>query len=103
ASAPGEQDWRRSPEVTADDPAEAQPRRSRRWRPLRLIALGVLALLAPVGWSYGHALTARGTDSWSVRSVEWLREHGGGGVVNSVERWWYLHHQPPKGGAPAAV
>ena len=54
-------------------------------------------------WSYGHVLTASSTDGVGVRSVEWLRSHGGAGLVNTVERWWYTHHQPPKGGAPAAV
>src|SRR5207253_6805992 len=44
-----------------------------------------------------------GTDGVGVRSVEWLRDHGGNGVVSAVERWWYSHHPPPKGGPPPAV
>jgi hypothetical protein len=52
------------------------------------------------GSSYGHALTAPGSDSLGARSVEWVRGHGGASLVNWVEREWYGHHQPPKGGAP---
>ncbi|MBV8160850.1 MAG: phosphodiester glycosidase family protein [Acidimicrobiia bacterium] len=59
--------------------------------------------LSVAGWSYIHALTAPGTDGVGVRSVEWLRDHGGNGIVSTVERWWYAHHQPPKGGPPPAV
>jgi len=81
---------------------EGGPER-RRWSVTRIVLAVLLACLIPVGWSYGHALTARGTDSLGVRSVEWLRDHGGGGVVSTVERWWYSHHQPRKGGPPAAV
>ena len=53
------------------------------------------------GWSYAHALTAPGTDPWTVRSVEWIRDHGGAGIVNRVEHWWYTNHPPPVGGKPA--
>jgi hypothetical protein len=63
----------------------------------------VVVFLVVAGWSYVHALTAPGTDSVGVRSVEWLRDHGANGVVNTVERWWYSHHQPKKGGPPPAV
>lgn len=53
-----------------------------------------------VGWSYAQALRAPGTDPWTIRSVEWIRDHGGGGIVNRVEHWWYANHLPPKGGKP---
>jgi hypothetical protein len=46
-------------------------------------------VLVPVGWSYGQALTGRGTDSVAVRSVEWLRQHVGARIVSFGERWWY--------------
>jgi hypothetical protein len=76
-------------------------RRSRRHKIiLRLFALALVVLMIPVGWSYVSALTAPGTDPVSVRSVEWIRDHGGGGIVNRVERWWYTNHPPPVGGKP---
>jgi hypothetical protein len=35
-----------------------------------------------------------------VRSVEWIRDHGGSHLVAWVETEWYSHHPPPKGGVP---
>ena len=58
-------------------------------------------LMIGAGWSYAHALTAPGTDPWTVRSVEWISDHGGRGIVNRVEHWWYTNHPPPVGGKPA--
>ncbi len=91
-----------APPVVEPEPQETQNRSPTRWiwRGV-LAAFGAVLLIA--GWSYVHALTAPGTDSASVRSIEWLRDHGGSGVVNAVERWWYSHHQPKKGGPPPAV
>jgi len=83
------------------DRASGDPRR--RWLGRRGAAVAVAVVLVPVGWSYGQALTARGTDSVALRSVEWLRDHGGAGIVSSGERWWYSHHQPRTGGGPAAI
>ncbi len=60
----------------------------------------LVASMALTGWSYGHALTAPGSDSLGARSVEWVRQHGGPSLVNWIERQWYGHHQPPKGGSP---
>src|SRR5438270_8525682 len=54
---------------------DGEPER-RGWSVRRIVLAVLLACLIPVGWSYGHALTARGTDSLGVRSVEWLRDHG---------------------------
>lgn len=60
-----------------------------------VIALGVTA-----GWSYYRTLAAPGTDPWSVRSVEWLKDHGMSGVVTSIEHSWYTNNPPPVGGQP---
>lgn len=60
----------------------------------------VAALLIPTGWSYAGALTAPGNDSWSIRSVEWVRQHHGRGLVNAIENYWYSHHRPKAGGKP---
>ncbi len=50
--------------------------------------------------SYVGALTFPGDASWQVRTVEWVRDHGGGGLVDVAENWWYAHNRP-KGAAPA--
>jgi hypothetical protein len=84
-----------TPEHTA--PVKAR----RRWQLIRRgVALAMVALLIPTGWSYARALTAPGTDPWTARSVEWLRDHGMNGVVNTVEHWWFSSHAPPVGGKP---
>ena len=78
-------------------------RHRRRWlrRNLRWIALALVIMLAPVGWSYGRALTAPGNENWSTRTVEWIKHHGGRGLVIAIEDWWYSHHKPPVGGEPS--
>jgi hypothetical protein len=75
---------------------------SRRGRTVRRALLVLLVVVAiPTGWSYGRAMAKPSTDALSVRSVEWLRDHGGSGLVASTERFWYTHHAPPKGGVPS--
>ena len=73
--------------------------RRRKW----WIAGALAILLTPVVWSYASFLARPGTDGWRVRSVEWVRDHGGAGFVNATEHWWYSHHQPPKGGKPSSI
>ncbi len=76
----------------------AGPGRRRVW--LRRIACLVVLPLILVGWSYGHALTVPGGGSAGIRTVEWIRDHGGSGLVAGMENLWYSHHAPPKGGKP---
>lgn len=69
-------------------------------------ALVVVLVMAVggVGWTYVQALTDPGAASWQVRTVDWVREHGGAPLVNAAENWWYTHNAP--GGAvpaPGAV
>lgn len=67
----------------------------------RVIGLATVLLLAPVVWSYGRTLAAAGSENWSTRSVEWIKNHGGRGLVVHIESWWYSHHKPPVGGEPS--
>jgi hypothetical protein len=84
-------------EITAAPPPEA-PRRRR----VRIAVLGLLGgLLVPVGVSYAHALTFPGEASVAVRTVDWVRDHGGGPVVDLAENWWYSR-PPSASAAPAA-
>jgi hypothetical protein len=46
--------------------------------------------------SYGQALVYPGEAPLSVRSVTWLRDHGGSPIVDAVENWWYTRDPPPK-------
>ncbi|MGH3320323.1 MAG: phosphodiester glycosidase family protein [Streptosporangiaceae bacterium] len=61
--------------------------------------LTALALIT-VSWSYGHALAAPGSVGVGVRTVEWVRNHGGALPVSWAEDVWYRLHAPPKGGNP---
>lgn len=60
----------------------------------------LVVLVVPTA-SYVRALVAPGEADWQVRTVEWVRDHGGGPVVDTVENWWYAHNRPT-GVAPAA-
>lgn len=92
---------RRSPRSRSPRSRPRSPRR-KFWR--RRLLLLVLVLAVPVGWSYGHALTAPGGAGLGpgVRTVEWLRGHGGASVVGWTEELWYSWHQPAVGGRPGA-
>ena len=63
--------------------------RRRRTRRTAVVALTVAALIMTgvAGASYGRALATPGEASWSVRTVDWLRDHGFGGLINTVENW----------------
>jgi hypothetical protein len=89
----------------ARDAARAERRaRTTRARWIRRgIAIAVVVLLIPVGVSYVHALQRPGTDSLGIRTVEWIRDHGGNGVVNTIERWWYTNNPPAVGGRPDRI
>jgi hypothetical protein len=90
---------RRERRKTKADARTTQKKRKRRII-RRVIVIALIAFLIPTGWSYYRALSAPGTDPWTVRSVEWLKDHGLNGAVNWFEHWWYTHHTPPVGGKP---
>lgn len=72
-----------------------RPRRPR-WR---WVALAAAALLALPVVSYVRALTYPGSADWQVRSVEWVRDHGGSGLVDAIENWRYRTPPPSHGSA----
>ncbi|WP_433038360.1 hypothetical protein [Actinomycetospora sp. CA-053990] len=74
-------------------------RRPRRPSRLVIVATVLALLLVPVEFSYGRALAAPGSAPVSVRTVEWLRDHGAGPVVDLVEYWVYSRNRPT-GAAP---
>jgi hypothetical protein len=69
----------------------------------RGIAIAIVLLLIPVGIDYVDYLNKPGSDTLSVRTVEWIRDNGGNGIVNTIERWWYTNNPPPTGGTPDAI
>jgi hypothetical protein len=81
-----------------------RPRRSKRAKWIRrVVALVIVVLLVPVAVSYVDYVQRPGSDTLSVRTVEWIRDHGGNGIVNTIERWWYTNNPPPTGGKPSAI
>src|SRR4029077_8760684 len=58
----------------------------------RGIAIAVVLLLIPVAVDYVDYLNKPGSDTISVRTVEWIRDNGGNGIVNTIERWWYTNN-----------
>src|SRR5258708_31584556 len=82
---------------TTSEPTNAATAR-RRWQLIRRgVAVAMVTLLIPTGWSYARALTAPGTDPWTARSVEWLRDHGMDGVAKTLERRWVTSPAPAVG------
>jgi hypothetical protein len=80
-----------------------KPRSTRaRWI-RRGIAIVVVLALIPVAIDYVDYINKPGSDTISVRTVEWIRDNGGNGIVNTIERWWYTNNPPPTGGKPAAI
>lgn len=63
----------------------------------RAVAI-VLILLAPVLYSYVSTMVQPSSLPLGVRSVEWVRAHGGAWLVNDVERFYYARKAPKPGG-----
>ena len=74
-----------------------------RHRRVRLVAaVVVLALLAPVVYSYTTTMMQPSSLPLWPRSVEWLRVHHGNWLVDEVEHYYYSWKAPKKGGPQLA-
>jgi hypothetical protein len=62
-----------------------------------MLAAVVISLI-PASISYLKAVTGTYNVSWTIQSVEWLRNHGANGLVSQVEDWYYSLTAPAKGG-----
>jgi hypothetical protein len=76
-------------------PRPPRPRKVRR----RAVGVGLALVLIVPGISYAQALTYPGSATWQMRSVEWVRDHGGSGLVDRIENWYYTANRPT--GSPA--
>ncbi len=66
---------------------------------LRRIALvAALVALTPAAFSFLSTMSEPSNSSFSIRSVEWLRDHGAAGLVAQVESVYYSLTAPSKGG-----
>ena len=64
----------------------------------RIALLAAVLLLVPAVFSYVGTMTEPSNSSLSIRSVEWLRNHGAAGLVSNVESIYYSLTAPSKGG-----
>ncbi|HEU0316202.1 MAG TPA: hypothetical protein VFR49_02665, partial [Solirubrobacteraceae bacterium] len=64
----------------------------------RVAAVAATLVLAAGLMSYALAMTQPSNSSVAVRSVEWLRDHGGAGLVSRVESVFYSLTAPSTGG-----
>lgn len=64
----------------------------------RIAVIACLLVLVPAAVSYVSSMTRRSNTTLSIRSVEWLRDHGGRSLVSDVERLYYSLTAPSKGG-----
>ena len=71
---------------------------SRASRPRRMALVAALVALLPGLVSYRNAMAQPSNSSIGVRSVEWLRDHGGAGLVSQIEAAYYSFNAPSKGG-----
>jgi len=79
--------------------ARRTERRLRRRRVYRRRALAIFViLLVPVFYSYISTMAQPSSLPLGVRSVEWVRSHGGAWFVNDVERAYYSWKAPKPGG-----
>ena len=69
-----------------------------RLRPRRVVALVLVALLAPAIYSYTTTMLKPSSLPLWPRSVEWLRAHHGNWLVDEVEHYYYTWKAPKKGG-----
>ena len=74
----------------------------RRGRLRWIVAVALLALIAPVVYSYTATMMKPSSLPLWPRSVEWLRAHHGNWLVDEVEHYYYSWKAPKKGG-PALV
>lgn len=75
----------------------------RRRRVRRFVALAIALILIGPAISYARALTAPGSATWQMRTVDWIRTQHGNALVNGVENWWYTRHKPAAGPPDAAT
>jgi hypothetical protein len=57
-----------------------------------------LLVLVPALASFANTMLEPSNSSFSIRSVEWLREHGASSLVDKVESIYYSLSAPSKGG-----
>ncbi len=77
------------------------PPRLNPWRRARRVATIALIMgLVPISFSYIGALSGPSNSSFTIRSFEWLRDHGAAQIASQIESVYYSLTAPATGGAP---
>jgi hypothetical protein len=77
----------------------APPPRLRPLERARRIAWIALAIcMVPIATSYLTTMAGPSNSSFTIRSVEWLRDHGGAGLASTLEGIYYSWNAPSTGG-----
>ena len=64
----------------------------------RVLWLTIAICLAPIAISYGTTMAGPSNSSFTIRTFEWLRDHGGAGIATTIEGWYYSMNAPSTGG-----
>lgn len=74
------------------------PRLSPLRRARRIGWLALAICLVPIAFSYTTALIGPSNSSFTIRSFEWLRDHGADGIATRIESIYYTLNAPSTGG-----
>ena len=66
----------------------------------RVLALAVWMCSIPVAFSYLTTMMGPSNSSFTIRSFEWLRDHGAAQIASEIEKVYYTMNAPTRGGAP---
>ena len=64
-----------------------------------MIVFTLLLCSIPIGFSYVGAVTGASNSSFTIRSFEWLRDHGAARIASQIESVYYSMNAPSTGGA----
>ena len=77
------------------------PPRLNAWRRARrTVTIALLMCSLPIAMSYLITLSGPSNSSLTIRSFEWLRDHGAAQVSSQIESLYYSLNAPATGGAP---
>lgn len=91
--------------AAATTPSDARrrplpPRLSPLRRARRVLVLTLWMCSVPLVASYATTLIAPSNSSFTIRSFEWLRDHGAANIASSIETIYYSLNAPARGGPP---
>jgi hypothetical protein len=67
-------------------------------RARRIVLLAIALTAIPISISYGTTITGPSNSSFTIRSFEWLRDHGAAPIASQIESVYYSLNAPSTGG-----